>query len=184
MNRDDGAREMVLRDVQRDDVDLYVQMRCDPVMMAELGGPLPREGIEDKVARDVADAEAGRAWILVIVPDRAEPGAVAGTVVVWESGEDGEPFTEIGWMVLPEFQGRGLAKAAVRAVLRRCRDEGRWGPLHAFPAVTNGASNGLCRSLGFALLGQTVVEFSGRPLQVNHWIVDTEVATPPPAVRP
>jgi hypothetical protein len=37
-----------LRDVTVDDVDAYVRMRCDPVMMAGLGGPLPREGIEDK----------------------------------------------------------------------------------------------------------------------------------------
>jgi hypothetical protein len=29
-----------LRDVELGDVDAYVRMRCDPVMMAELGGPL------------------------------------------------------------------------------------------------------------------------------------------------
>jgi len=33
-------------------------MRCDPVMMAELGGPLPREGIAAKVARDAQQAAA------------------------------------------------------------------------------------------------------------------------------
>ena len=35
---------MKLRDVEPDDLGLYVRMRRDPVMMAELGGPLPREG--------------------------------------------------------------------------------------------------------------------------------------------
>lgn len=49
---------MRLRDVQLGDVDAYVRMRCDPVMMADLGGPLPPEGIEDKVRRDVAAASA------------------------------------------------------------------------------------------------------------------------------
>ncbi len=44
---------MRLRDVELGDVSAYVRMRCDPVMMAVLGGPLPREGIEAKVARDV-----------------------------------------------------------------------------------------------------------------------------------
>ena len=44
---------VLLRNVELGDVDAYVRMRCDPVMMTELGGPLPREGIEDKVARDV-----------------------------------------------------------------------------------------------------------------------------------
>lgn len=53
---------MRLRDVEPGDVDAYVRMRCDPVMMAELGGPMPREGIEDKVARDVGAVAAGSDW--------------------------------------------------------------------------------------------------------------------------
>ena len=61
---------MRLRDVERGDVDAYVRMRCDPVMMAELGGPLPRGGIEDKVARDVQAVAAGTDWIKMIVPWR------------------------------------------------------------------------------------------------------------------
>jgi len=58
---------MRLRDVELGDVGAYVRMRCDPVMMAEPGGPLPREGIEEKVARDVQAATAGDAWIKMIV---------------------------------------------------------------------------------------------------------------------
>ena len=38
---------MRLRDVELGDVCAYVRMRCDPVMMAGLSGPLSREGIED-----------------------------------------------------------------------------------------------------------------------------------------
>ena len=45
-------RHMRLRDVELGDLSAYVRMRCNPVMMAELGGPLPREGVEEKVARD------------------------------------------------------------------------------------------------------------------------------------
>ena len=54
---------MHLRDVEFTDLDAYVRMRCDPVMMTELGGPQPREGIEDKIRRDVDDVGSGRAWI-------------------------------------------------------------------------------------------------------------------------
>lgn len=39
----------------------------------------------------------------MIVPDEAAPAVVAGSVVLW-SHEDGEPISEIGWMVLQEFQ--------------------------------------------------------------------------------
>lgn len=163
---------MQLRDVELADVDAYVRMRCDPVMMAELGGPLPREGMEDKVARDVRAAAAGSEWIKMIVPDEAAPGVVAGNVVLWSHDEGGEPVSEIGWMVLPEFQGRGLAKRAVRMLLELARDDGRWGLVHAFPATSNDPSNGICRSLGFRLAGEQDVTFVDRVLRSNHWVIN------------
>jgi RimJ/RimL family protein N-acetyltransferase len=169
-----------LRDVQVGDVEAYVRMRCDPVMMAELGGPLPREGMESKVRRDVEDTASGRAWVCVIVPDETDPASVAGTVVVWSHKDKGAPMSEIGWMVLPEFQGRGLGKAAVRALLERARDEERWGIVHAFPAETNGASNGICRAVGFSLRGQQEVEFAGQMFTTNHWQINPLTDLTPP----
>jgi RimJ/RimL family protein N-acetyltransferase len=164
---------MRLRDVELGDVSAYVQMRCDPVMMAELGGPLPRAGIEEKVARDVGAAAADEAWIKMIVPGETAPDVVAGSVVLWSHDEDdGEPVTEIGWMVLPEFQGRGLGKRAVRMLLELARNDGRWGLVHAFPATTNGPSNGICRSLGFRYAGERDVTFAGRVLRSNHWVIN------------
>jgi RimJ/RimL family protein N-acetyltransferase len=163
---------MRLRNVEPADVDAYVRMRCDPAMMAELGGPLPRQGIEAKVARDAAEAAADASWIKIIVPDDDVPDAVAGLLTLWSHDEGGEVISEIGWMVLPDFQGRGIAKAAVRSLLLQARDQGRWGLVHAFPAVTNGPSNGICRGLGFRLLGQQEVLFADRLLQTNHWVID------------
>lgn len=162
---------MRLRDVELGDVDAYVRMRCDPAMMAELGGPLPREGIEDKVARDARDAAADAAWIKMIIPDQAAPAVVAGSVTLW-SHEDGELISEIGWMVLPEFQGRGIAKTAVRALLQMARDADRWGLVHAFPATTNGPSNAICRAVGFRFAGEQDVTFAGRVIQSNHWVIN------------
>jgi RimJ/RimL family protein N-acetyltransferase len=161
-----------LRDVELGDADAYVRMRCDPVMTAELGGPLPREGIEAKVRLDAENAAAGTQWIKMILPDEAAPDAVAGSVVLWSHDEDGETISEIGWMVLPEFQGRGIGKRAVRMLLEAARDDGRWGRVHAFPGVTNGPSNGICRSLGFTLAEERDVTFSDRIIRTNHWIID------------
>jgi len=46
------AREqhMRLRMLSRGDAGAYLRMRCDPVMMSGLGGPLPRAGVGDKVS--------------------------------------------------------------------------------------------------------------------------------------
>ena len=163
---------MRLRNVELGDVDNYVRMLCDPVMMADLGGPLPREGVEGRVTRDVRAAEADTDWIKMIIPDEAAPEVVAGNVVLWSHDEGGEPMSEIGWMVLPEFQGRGLGKRAVRMLLDVARDDGRWGLVHAFPATSNAPSNGICRSCGFRFAGQRDVTFVGRVLRSNHWIIN------------
>lgn len=163
---------MRLRDVRIDDADAYVRMWCDPTMTAELGGPMPRDGIEDEVACDVAEVASGTTWICMILSGDDESAAVAGSVTVWSQDHHGVPISRIGWMVLPEFQGRGLGKGAVRHVLERARDEDRWGIVHAFPAVTNAASNGVCRSLGFTLVGVEDLDFADSHFRTNHWIVD------------
>ncbi|MGW1158598.1 GNAT family N-acetyltransferase [Streptomyces sp. NPDC002519] len=163
---------MQLRNVSPDDVDAYVRMRCDPRMMADLGGPLPREGMVDKVRRDAQQAAADLAWFKMIVPDQVGPDVVAGTVTIWSHDTDGGPISEIGWMVLPEFQGRGLGRRAVRALLEEARDQDRWGLVHAFPATSNAASNGICRSVGFRFLAEVDVTFAGRVLRSNHWAMD------------
>ena len=161
---------MELRDVTIADLPLYQAQLTDPGMMSELGGPLPREGLDAKLRSIVDDVEAGRVWYCVIVPD--EGGSGAGTVCIWNHDQDGASINEIGWMVLPPFQGRGLATAAVRSLLDRARAEGRWGVIHAYPGVTNGPSNGICRKLGFELVEERDFEYSGRTLRCNHWEID------------
>jgi len=167
---------MKLRNLEIDDLPLYEAIHCDPRMMEHLGGPLPRAGLADKLRRDVASVKAGETWILKIVPDEA--GTPAGTVVVWNHEVNGETITEIGWMVLPDFQGRGLGSEAVRAVLRRARSEGRWNVVHAYPPVANPASNAMCRKMGFSMMGEVDFEFRDRVLRCNHWQLDVRSAAP------
>lgn len=169
-----GERPVRLRNVEVGDVDAYLRMRCDPDMMRELGGPLPRDGIEEKVRRDAHQAASDSAWIKMITPDEADPTLVAGSVTLWSHDEDGDDtvLSEIGWMVLPEFQGRGLARRAVRTVLELAGEDGRWGLVHAFPGVANAPSNGICRSLGFRFVSERDITFADRVLRAHHWVID------------
>jgi RimJ/RimL family protein N-acetyltransferase len=163
-----------LRPVELVDLDVYARMRCDPVMMAELGGAQPREGLEATVLRDVRATGADQAWILMIVLDEYEPPVTAGTVALYTRADAVAATSEIGWMVLPEFQGRGVGKAAVRSVLQRASSEKRWGIIHARTTVSNAPSNAICRSLGFVLVGQEEYVVAGRPFQTNHWTIDPQ----------
>lgn len=160
---------MLLRDVAAGDLPAYVAMRCDPVMMAGLGGPQDPASMPAKVGADVVDVLLDRAWVSMIVPDPRDVSVVAGGVVLWRHEHPGGDISEIGWMVLPGFQGRGLATAGVRALLQRARSDGRWGDIHAFPGVGNTASNALCRRLGFVREATTTVEFGDRTLTSHHW---------------
>jgi RimJ/RimL family protein N-acetyltransferase len=159
---------MELRDITMDDLPLYEGMLTDPRMMTELGGPLPRKGIEQKLRDIVRDVEAGKIWYMTIMED----GAAAGTVCVWDHDQDGETISEIGWMVAPDHQGRGLAGEAVRYLLDRARSERRWDVIHAFPATTNAPSNAICRKAGFSKIGEADIEYAGRHLRCNHWRID------------
>ena len=106
---------MELRDITMDDLGLYEDMATDPQMMAELGGPLPRDGLDEKLHSIVNDVDNGAIWYSVIL--EPENGLPAGTVCVWSHSREGQPICEIGWMVHRDFQGRGLATEAVRRYL-------------------------------------------------------------------
>lgn len=145
---------------------LIEALETDPAVMADLGGPWPLDRIAGIHERRLAYVAAG-AWYLKIVPERgARP---VGSVSLWHSEWEGRPVSEASWMVLPEHQGRGYATAAVRLLLERARLDGQWGVIHAFTGVTNGASNALCRKVGFQLAGETDIEYGGRHLRCRHW---------------
>jgi len=161
---------MQLRSLTREDLRLYERIYTDPRMWAELGGVLDQD-IPENFERAVASVEADRHWVLVIVTD---DGTAVGTVSLWNHEWEGEAIDEIGWMVLPEHQGRGLASAGVTEALRRADAAARWCELHAFPATTNAPSNALCRKHGFVLSGPIdfYYTYGERTLRVNHWVRD------------
>jgi RimJ/RimL family protein N-acetyltransferase len=142
------------------DFALTEALETDPAVMRELGGPIERSKLPGVHRRRVSDP-----WWFKIARD----GVAVGTIGVWETSHGGETLHETGWMVLPEFQGRGVASEALRLLIERVRAEPSVPSLHAFPPVTNAPSNALCRKFGFGLLGEEEFVYSGRTLRCNHW---------------
>ncbi len=100
-------------------------------------------------------------------------GAAAGWVGYWEHEWRGETIYEIGWSVLPEFQGRGIARAAALATIAVARAQRRHDHMHAFPSVANAASNAVCRAAGFTLLDEIDLEHPpGNMMRCNDWRLD------------
>jgi len=148
------------------DFALTETLETDPVVMRELGGPTDPSRLPEVHLRRLGDP-----WWFKIVPGLSGPPA--GTIGIWEKELDGETIHETGWMVLPAFQGRGVATAALALLIARVRAEPRFESMHAFPPVTNAPSNALCRKFEFSLLGERDFVYAGRTLHCNHWMLPT-----------
>jgi RimJ/RimL family protein N-acetyltransferase len=148
------------------DTDLELERRFNtPEMKAHLGGPEPDAAIVARHGRHLSLPGDGAGQMFRVTAD----GADAGSVGYWSRGDDAY---EMGWSVLPEFQGRGVASAAVLAALAHARASGRRRYVDAYPAVANLPSNALCGRTGFELLGEEDFEFpKGNPMRCNHWRV-------------
>jgi RimJ/RimL family protein N-acetyltransferase len=142
-------------------------LETDARVMAELGGPWPRDAIPGIHERRLKSIAAGT-WLFTIVPETG--ASPVGVIGIFGSDLDGSPISETFWLILPAHQGRGYASTALRMLLDRAQADGRWGPIHAFPGVTNAPSNALCRKSGFVLVGEREVDYGGRTLLSNHWL--------------
>jgi len=158
-----------------DDLWAVDRFLSDPEMMKHLGGPQSREQIVNQHRRSLETAASGTGQMFKIVLSPATDAI--GQIGYWDKTWHGEIVCETGWMILPEYQGNGYASAALRLLVDRLRRERVHRFLHAFPAVTNGPSNALCRGAGFTNLGECEFEYPvGHPLRCNDWRVDLSLA--------
>jgi RimJ/RimL family protein N-acetyltransferase len=158
-----------LRPYADEDLWLSEELETDPEAMSELGGARSKEKIAE-VHRKRVDGNVPKPWYFVIVPEGEQRGV--GQIGVWESEHDGAPIHETGWMVLPAYQGRGIATAALGDVVERARSDPVIERIHAFPGVTNEPSNALCRRFEFELLGEVELPRDDGVLHCNHWALD------------
>ncbi|MDX2678448.1 GNAT family N-acetyltransferase [Streptomyces sp. NY05-11A] len=148
-----------------------LQRSNSPEMTAHLGGPESEEKLADRHRRYLAVASGGMYRVAL-----ADSGETVGSIGYWETRVRGGTVWETGWATLPEFQGRGLAVRAARALIEvagQAAGHGGHPSLHAFPKVDHAASNGVCRKAGFTLLGQIDLEYpKGNPIRSSDWYVD------------
>jgi RimJ/RimL family protein N-acetyltransferase len=155
----------------KDDLPLVRRLMGDPAMTEHLGGPESEEKLVERQARYEGIAGTGTGRMFKIVDEAT--GEAAGSVGYWEKGWRDQQVYEIGWSVLPEFQGRGIASAATAQAIEAARAERKYRYLHAFPSVDNSPSNGICRRLGFELLGDSEFEYpKGHFMRCNDWRLD------------
>src|SRR3954451_6745227 len=104
-----------------DDLPLLERLMGDPVMTEHLGGPETPEKIAERHDRYLR-AQAGDRMFRIVDSDS---GDGVGSVGYWNKEWRGDEVYEVGWMVLPEFQGRGMALDATRLAIEHATTDGR-----------------------------------------------------------
>ena len=151
------------------DLPLLERLMGDPRMTGHLGGPESPAKLRERQAR-YERLEGGDRMFKIV---DAASGAGVGSVGFWTKEWRDELVYEVGWMVVPECQGRGVAVAATAQAVELAEADGRHRFMHAFPNVDNAPSNAICRKLGFALLEACEFEFPpGHLMTCNDWRLD------------
>lgn len=159
---------MRLRPYTEDDRDLTVALESDPDVMGHLGGPIDQPeavGVHDTRMAAIAEGDL----FYTILPDH-DPQP-AGVVAVWRSDWADGQIHEVGVMLRPRYQRRGLAVQAILQILQHARGSGVT-RLHGFAAVTNVASNMVAEQAGFHRVEDCDMSYNGRPIRSAHWVRD------------
>lgn len=175
-----AAAAVRLREWAEDD--LWVLRRTNaPEMTAHLGGPESEAQLSVRHERYLRlGGDGGRMFVVVAGGDDEVVGSIGFWGRVWRE----EEVYETGWGVFPEYQGRGIAVAAARAVTARAAATGGRHHLHAYPSVGHPASNAVCHRAGFSLLGEVAFEYpKGHPMTCNDWRIELTPADTRPAPR-
>ena len=147
---------MELRRYAEPDRALTAALESDPRVMAHLGGP-------GDDADDLHEERLAGDLYFTIVLD--EP---VGVIAAWRSDQD---VYELGVLIKPEHQARGLAEQAIGLLLPHLRERGI-DKLHAFITVTNKPSHAVAERVGFRRAGERDLDYRGHPLRCVHWILD------------
>ncbi len=151
------------------DLPLLERLMGDPGMTEHLGGPESPEKLRERQERYERLEGGNRMFKIVDVAS----GAAVGSVGFWTKEWRDERVYEIGWMVVPEFQGRRIATAATAQAIELAKRDDLYRFMHAFPNVDNAPSNAICRKLGFQLIEACDFEFpQGHFMTCNDWRLD------------
>jgi RimJ/RimL family protein N-acetyltransferase len=126
------------------DLPLLERLMGDPRMTEHLGGPESADKLRERQGRDERLEVGDRMFKIIDVASDAGVGSVGFWTKEWRD----EKVYEVGWMVVPGFQGRGIAVAATAQAIDLARREHKHLFMHAFPNVDNAPSKEICRKLG------------------------------------
>lgn len=159
---------MRIRPYQDDDRALTVALESNPNVMGHLGGPIEEQDAAQVHDTRMAAIAEGDLFYTILPADDPRP---VGVIAIWQSDWADTRIHEIGVMLLPDHQARGVALQAVHQILPIARDHGVR-QLHGFASVGNTALHTLAVHAEFHRVEDCDMSYNGRPMRCAHWVRD------------
>jgi RimJ/RimL family protein N-acetyltransferase len=161
---------MRLVPITAEDEELAICLECNPEMMHHIGGPRPEADVRAAHKHRLNLIHKGEAQIYKVVADDTDK--TFGTIGIWKINSRRVHTYEMGWFILPKHQGKGIATEAARLIISQARSNPDVRYVHAYPAVTNAASNVIARKIGMVNQGEFDNEGFAGMLRCNKWAID------------
>jgi RimJ/RimL family protein N-acetyltransferase len=165
----DGPRveteRLWLRLPQPGDFEGYAALMGDEPTSRYIGGPLSRPEAWRKFLQ-MPGAWAMQGFGMFSIEEKAS-GAWVGQAGPWQPV--GWPGTEVGWMLLPAFHGRGYAFEAASAAMDWAFDTLGWSEVIHTIQPPNRASIALAERLGSRYLGPTRLPTPYEAIEAGLW---------------
>jgi len=152
------------------DLEFLHSLYLDPRMMAHLGGPLSESVVQERLQKWMGHWRKFAFGVgLLRWKDTRQKIGVSGLL---HSEIEGEKVLEMGWMIAPDFQKRGLAFEAAQGYFDFARHRLHPKTIIALPDEKNLASNRICEKLKFTRGKVFAYPFLDRTLDSVLWRFD------------
>ncbi|MCQ8279035.1 GNAT family N-acetyltransferase [Acetobacteraceae bacterium KSS8] len=159
------TERLILRPPERGDLDGWAAFSADPAAMRFLGGPIGRpEAWRSLTMSAGCWALQGFGMFSVLLRETGDWIGRVGPI-----DHVGWPAPEIGYGVLPAYQGRGYAREAVIAAAAFAFDTLHWPSIAHVIDPENAASIAVARSVGSRLIGPTTLPPPLQTRRVDLW---------------
>ena len=133
--------KLSIRRMSESDIDAMCRLLGDPDVMKNLEPPFDRAKTEEFMHSAALSDEA-------LIYAAESDGEFIGYVIYHAYDTQS---VELGWVLLPECQGRGYASALTDLLLERARRDNKCAVIECLPE--NGATKHIAKKKGFALCG-------------------------------
>jgi ribosomal-protein-alanine N-acetyltransferase len=142
------TERLVLRNVENTDADLIYKLHSDPVVNKFVGrdnsASLQKAKEYTIKMQNLIDNNECIYWIIRF----QENNDLIGSICLWNFDRENN-IVEIGYEMLPEFQGKGLMSEAIQKVTKYAFDEMKAAIITAFPSSDNNNSVAILKKMNF-----------------------------------